>query len=345
MGTKYPSRSSRSCSAAQIETLEQRCLLSHPALQYSVIDIGALLGANTIPTAINSSGYVIGYRNVSGVTTAFAYSRFHRAHHFEDEVALFNGYTSAEAINDQGLIVARPPRRGAVLTGTGSVTNIYAPGTVGHSGINDSGVVAGTYTDTFLHNPTAFVSVNGQSARAIGEPGDSAAYAINDAGLVAGTNQQGATLFDPNDHRRNVQIGNQFNYTSVATDVNQHGDATGHYDAFDFIGPGAADFAFLYKDGQMHRITTTSAFRNVEPTALNDSDVIVGQMSVTNRHGFGVRHAFVYVHGKVRDLNSLIPSASGVALTIATDVNDSGEIVCAGLVNGRTHAFILRLVG
>jgi hypothetical protein len=65
-------------------------------------------------------------------------------------------------------------------------------------------------------------------------------------------------------------------------------------------------------------------------------------MLIVNREGVTYDHAFVYTGGKVYDLNSLIPPLSGVTLFSAADVNDSGEIVCVGLDQGHTRAFLLQ---
>jgi len=45
--------------------------------------------------------------------------------------------------------------------------------------------------------------------------------------------------------------------------------------------------------------------------------------------------------GGIFDLNSLIPADSGWELLLASAINDAGQIVGAGLFNGKTHAFLL----
>ncbi len=51
--------------------------------------------------------------------------------------------------------------------------------------------------------------------------------------------------------------------------------------------------------------------------------------------------AFLYASGKAYDLNTLVTNAAGWTLTNATAVNDAGQIVGAGFVNGQEHAFLL----
>jgi probable HAF family extracellular repeat protein len=53
-------------------------------------------------------------------------------------------------------------------------------------------------------------------------------------------------------------------------------------------------------------------------------------------------HAFLWEHGSIVDLNTLVPPGSGVQLTLANYINESGEITAAGLLsNGDNHSFLL----
>lgn len=73
---------------------------------------------------------------------------------------------------------------------------------------------------------------------------------------------------------------------------------------------------------------------------INDSGQVVGD---SNTPGGGPTHAFLYSGGVMIDLNSLLPLSSGWVLQSATAINDSGQIVGMGTVNGQTHAFLLDL--
>jgi probable HAF family extracellular repeat protein len=56
----------------------------------------------------------------------------------------------------------------------------------------------------------------------------------------------------------------------------------------------------------------------------------------------GTQHAFLWTKRTGWfDLNDLIPSNSGWELEVAYDVNDWGQITGYGLINGKTHAFLL----
>jgi hypothetical protein len=49
----------------------------------------------------------------------------------------------------------------------------------------------------------------------------------------------------------------------------------------------------------------------------------------------------LFEDGRVIDLNTLLPANSGRTLTEARDINDRGQIVGTGVVNGRQRAFLL----
>jgi probable HAF family extracellular repeat protein len=66
---------------------------------------------------------------------------------------------------------------------------------------------------------------------------------------------------------------------------------------------------------------------------INASGQVVGQSS--NGHGF------LYSGGVMTDLNSLLPAGSGWQLVNANAINDSGQIVGDGVINGQDHAFLL----
>jgi uncharacterized membrane protein len=53
-------------------------------------------------------------------------------------------------------------------------------------------------------------------------------------------------------------------------------------------------------------------------------------------------HALLWEHDEVINLNAFVPSATGIQLTVALNINDLGEIAAQGvLLNGDLHAFLL----
>jgi probable HAF family extracellular repeat protein len=71
--------------------------------------------------------------------------------------------------------------------------------------------------------------------------------------------------------------------------------------------------------------------------AKNDSGQVVGWST----NSVGDQRAFLYSDGVMVDLNGLLPPGSGWELLEATGINESGQIVGNGVINGQTHGFIL----
>jgi len=74
---------------------------------------------------------------------------------------------------------------------------------------------------------------------------------------------------------------------------------------------------------------------------INGAGQMVGVMWESDLAG-AVEHAFTFdpVNG-VRDLNDLIPAQSGWVLSYARDINDQGQIVGLGDLNGQVRGFVL----
>ncbi|HLK55961.1 MAG TPA: hypothetical protein VKU00_05340 [Chthonomonadaceae bacterium] len=91
-----------------------------------------------------------------------------------------------------------------------------------------------------------------------------------------------------------------------------------------------------------------SSNSNIPPGSSNANPSPIGGgalgRTVKRTRGIGdtyVTHAFLYQNGAMTDLNTQIDSSSGWELVQATDINDRGQIVGFGILNKRTHAFLL----
>jgi hypothetical protein len=82
----------------------------------------------------------------------------------------------------------------------------------------------------------------------------------------------------------------------------------------------------------------TSPGVNTDIYGMNDAGVGVGLVGRP-----GDYHAALFEHGKVYDLNTLIPPGSGWTLTKANAISNTGVIVGAGILNGQQRGFILNL--
>jgi probable HAF family extracellular repeat protein len=68
---------------------------------------------------------------------------------------------------------------------------------------------------------------------------------------------------------------------------------------------------------------------------------IVGDATVPSTSGFLVYHAFVHENGTMTDLNALLPPGSGWVLETASGINENGQIVGRGTLDGQARGFLL----
>jgi probable HAF family extracellular repeat protein len=203
------------------------------------------------------------------------------------------------------------------------------------TGINRAGQVVG-YAE---FNPAsltsrAFLYSNGVM-RDLGTLGGSVSIAngINDAGQIVG---RSTIRGDTADHAFLYSngflqdLGTLGGNSSVATAINNLGQVVGYSDT------ATETHAFLYSDGMMRDLGTLGGISS-QALALNNSGEVVGFSTTAT----GTQRAFLYSTGVMIDLNSLLPPDSGWQLLGATGINDSGQIVGNGVINGQTHGFLL----
>jgi len=90
--------------------------------------------------------------------------------------------------------------------------------------------------------------------------------------------------------------------------------------------------------GHIHNLGTLPGGSTSGGYDINDSNQIVGFSSTAT----SASDAMIWTQkGGMKDLNSLIPPNSGWVLTLATWVNNSGQITGYGTINGEDHAFLL----
>jgi probable HAF family extracellular repeat protein len=145
-------------------------------------------------------------------------------------------------------------------------------------------------------------------------------FKINNHGDVIGLNMPNgdAALIR---HGRKIDLGELGGLGSAARGVNDQDEVVG-VSGISSSGSTEVFRAFLYKNGHMTNLGTLGGVAS-EASAMNDSGEIVGE-SLTSA---GVPHGFLYEHGRIIDLNSLIPANSGFVITNAEDVNDRGQNV------------------
>src|SRR5215831_12355069 len=87
--------------------------------------------------------------------------------------------------------------------------------------------------------------------------------------------------------------------------------------------------AFLSRKGVMDDLGVLEGDLCSVAYAINSKQQIVGHSDDCNG---GNSHAFLWQNGVLLDLNSFLPPDSGVVLTIALSINESGQIAALGLL-------------
>jgi len=200
--------------------------------------------------------------------------------------------------------------------------------------INNGGEIAGEIAapvgDTGDVFEQAFTYRNGKTTvlGLLGGEGGvfSGAAGINSSGEVVGSGDNSASDERAWKYQNGTMtdIGTLGGPQASATAINANGQIVGFAQT-----STDADHGFLYTGGKM-----TDLGLNIFPDAINDSGVIAGQ---------GPAGAIVGTAGHLQSLNGLVGAGSGVTLTNAAGINDSGQIVADGSnsATGQNHAFLL----
>lgn len=310
--------------------------------QYTVVDLGPYFYTR----AINDAGQVVG-SYVNGRGDALLYSN--------GVVKVINppGANSAATvgINNRGDVVGNAlfcdiengncvnsRTRGFIYSrGTFNILSTMGGRDSFAHGINDSGRVTGYSYTALLSGEHAFTFKDGAFTD-IGTgsgAGRTLAMSINASGQVVGyatsstSSNLGAFLYSNGSYL--FFESNGFPY-----DINNHGAVVGTLNGND-DGSGRG---FLFSGGVEQDLGVLNGGTYTSPNAINDLGQVVG----TSGGSFflpGSLKAFIYSGGTIQDLNTLVSLNSGWMLTAAVDINDAGQIVANGRINGEDHGFLL----
>jgi probable HAF family extracellular repeat protein len=330
-------------------------------LQYTVADLGTLGGdgANGYPGseafAINNSGQIVGWSYTLNDAN-YAAVIWTNATSAPLALATFNGEPGeADGINDLGQIVGptfpvgtsnvngalwpdftRAPRK---LDGVGGA-QAYA-GWINRMGqaVGDAydGGLGGAYHAVFWPStssaPVLLAPLSGFNL--------SDAYVINNAGEIVGDSTHTP---DPNtgfhatywasSSSAAVDLGTLGYLGTQALAINDPGQIVGH-------GFSATEYqAVFWPNSTSAGITlATPGSAQSEAYGINANGQIVGWAG----NNFDTSRAVIWPNSSSApiDLNTLIPPNSGWVLEWADAINDSGEIVGVGSINGHERAFAL----
>lgn len=298
------------------------------ATLYSIGNLGGLGGASATAYRINASGMVAGWALLAaGDQHAVLWSGG-----IPQDLTPGSPSAMANSINNSGsaagfsYIGGEP--HGMIWSGNTAIdlgAGVYA------NRIGDDGAVVGGNGHAFLYAGGIFQDLGTLLGGNWSSAADrnTAGSIIGDA-MTAGGNFRGF-VWTPTTGM--VALGTFGGTDSHATAMN---------DAGQIVGSASLPNGYLH------------AFRTVAGGPLIDLGTLGGASSLAydvNQSGSIVgrswlgsgsnTHAFLWLNGVMLDLNSLIPPGSGWELTDAYGINDAGQIVGSGLLQGKSQAYLL----
>lgn len=216
--------------------------------------------------------------------------------------------------------------------------------------INNGSDVVGMSIDGTTGNERAFIwdSVSGimSDIDPLDTSYNSWAKGINDSGFVVGKNDiagsEHAFLWNGTDPI--IDLGSIDDNISGALAINNAGIAIGSSTVNNTTVEQAVKWEYNIDDDDYDIISLGALLAGEESNAIgiNANGDIVGN-SEFDVNLDGSTKAFIYVGGVMYDLNEHLNS-TGWSLTTATAINDSGQIVGEGSIDGQDHAFLLNPV-
>ena len=325
----------------------------HPLPKYALIEIPSIVaaGGSMSAAAINDRDEVVGNATQPdgapffGAALAFFYQ--HRSGAVNQLTFGSEQNSFAFGINDKGIIAGyaeTPDLPQAVLWSRIGGAEGLGPASIAMA-VNERGTVVGNFdcdvadcAAVWSGTTHVFASLPGLSPPppppyCFAPPPQSNALAINDKGHVVGwaeaVGECAGGAVEWRDGNITLLVPDAASGSSVANGLNDQDDVVGV----------SGDHAFLYHRGRVSDLGTLPGDASSSANAINDDGEIVGVSQDVN----GNSRAFVYVNGRMYDLNSLADTGS-VTLQEAVGINSQGSIAASGTRGGQQYAYLLKRV-
>jgi probable HAF family extracellular repeat protein len=284
-----------------------------------MVDLGTLGGAYSNGFGINASGQVVGWSDTSsGTSHAFIDPDGAGPQPMVDLGTLGGNFCSSHGINDSGQVTG-----GSAIAGTPVSSHAFIdPDGAGPQPMVDLGTLGGSSGEGMD------INASGQVAGVSYTTGNSTRHAFIDP--------------DGAGPQPMVDLGTLGGANSRSTGINASGQVVGHSDT-----SSGTSHAFIDPDGAgpqpMVDLGTLGGTHSLG-YGINASGQVTGHSYIA---GDAMWHAFIDPDGAgpkpMQDLNDLILPNSGWILVGGYDINDTGQITGAGLINGlaQSHAFVL----
>jgi len=332
----------------------QDLLLNSPTTHVFLYANGAMKDLNVsspttaFPTGVNNSGAVVGgAMAVTDLTDLTKVSVIASSFFYENGALqpIPNGYgnTLPSALNNAGQTATSTLQivpgslnffegsSAYVLPLSGTIIDLSASdgaGTAVAFGISSNGTMAGagilqgnSYTSPQLWQNVTFQNSTALPLPMLSSYTDSLATSVNDSGVAVGMAYtiDLTKLTDPNAIFHAVQFNNNGTVTDLGALPNYPNSvATGINNAGSVVG-----------------------FSSSAPTSSSAPPTFTLHLASLLSPPSSKYHAFFYSGGKMYDLNNQLVNGSGWQLSFATQINNAGQIVGTGLINGAQHAFLL----
>ena len=356
-----PSRA-RALGFAMTLTLAAWAPAAMAQVTYVLRDLGTLGGTSSFARDINNLGQVTGNAQTATGQPAPRLNTF-----LWDEPGPMvnlgvlpgsNNFSRGYAINDFGVVVGESDNNTsrAFVYANGTLTGLIRLAGDNDRGvahdINNNGVIVGISSNGVASRPTRWVngvasdlgSVDGLSTTT------GRAWGLNEAGQAVGNSRRDtagtvtqATFWSGTGAPLNLGslLPDSF---SDAFAINAAGTIAGVAVAGNTSSGTNIRQAVRWNfNGSAYALEALGSMGRTfsEAKAINDAGQIVG--FVTNISGSPQR-AFLYQAGAMVDLNTFIDVASGFTLATAEGINDRGDIVGWGMVDGQNRAYMLQAV-